>query len=56
VEMEALTAAAVSALTLYDMCKAVEKEMTLGSIRLLEKIGGKSGHWKRKPAGPKVLR
>jgi cyclic pyranopterin phosphate synthase len=45
VEMEAMTAAAVAALTLYDMCKAVEKGITLGPIRLLEKSGGKSGHW-----------
>jgi cyclic pyranopterin monophosphate synthase len=47
VEMEALTAAAVAALTLYDMCKAVEKGITLGPVRLLEKSGGKSGEWKR---------
>ena len=47
VEMEALAAASVAALTLYDMCKAVEKGITIGPIRLLEKIGGKSGHWKR---------
>jgi cyclic pyranopterin phosphate synthase len=48
VEMEALTAAAVAALTLYDMCKAVEKGITIGRVRLLEKSGGKSGHWVRK--------
>jgi len=48
VEMEALTAAAVAALTLYDMCKAVEKGITIGKVRLLEKSGGKSGHWVRK--------
>lgn len=48
VEMEALTAASVAALTLYDMCKAVEKSMTIGRVRLLEKTGGKSGHWARK--------
>ena len=47
VEMEALTAAAVAALTLYDMCKAVEKGITIGPVRLLEKSGGKSGHWAR---------
>ena len=47
VEMEALTAAAVAALTLYDMCKAVEKGITIGNIRLLEKTGGKSGRWVR---------
>lgn len=47
VEMEALTAAAVAALTIYDMCKAVEKGITLGPIRLVEKRGGKSGTWIR---------
>lgn len=45
VEMEALTAASVTALTLYDMCKAVDKAMTIDQIKLLEKKGGKSGHW-----------
>jgi cyclic pyranopterin phosphate synthase len=45
VEMEALTAAAVACLTLYDMCKAVEKGISIGPIRLVEKSGGKSGHW-----------
>jgi cyclic pyranopterin phosphate synthase len=45
VEMEALTAAAVACLTLYDMCKAVEKGISIGPIRLVEKAGGKSGHW-----------
>jgi cyclic pyranopterin phosphate synthase len=47
VEMEAMTAAAVAALTLYDMCKAAEKGITIGPVRLLEKSGGKSGHWTR---------
>jgi cyclic pyranopterin monophosphate synthase len=47
VEMEALTAVSVAALTLYDMCKAVEKGISIGPIRLLEKSGGKSGNWKR---------
>jgi cyclic pyranopterin monophosphate synthase len=47
VEMEALTAAAVAALTVYDMCKAVEKGITIADVRLEEKTGGKSGHWKR---------
>ncbi len=47
VEMEALTAASVAALTLYDMCKAVDKSMVISDIKLLEKIGGKSGHWER---------
>jgi cyclic pyranopterin monophosphate synthase len=45
VEMEALTAASVAALTLYDMCKAVDKGMVVEQVRLLEKQGGKSGHW-----------
>lgn len=47
VEMEALTAVQVGLLTIYDMCKAVDKGMTMDSIRLLEKLGGKSGHWQR---------
>lgn len=46
VEMEALTAASVASLTLYDMCKAVDKGMVITSLRLLEKMGGRSGHWK----------
>ena len=45
VEMEALTAASISALTLYDMCKAVDRGMVIGPIQLIEKQGGKSGHW-----------
>lgn len=45
VEMEALTAVSVAALTVYDMCKAADKTMTISDIRLVEKIGGKSGHW-----------
>lgn len=45
VEMEALTAASVAALTIYDMCKAVDRGMTIESVRLLEKVGGKSGHF-----------
>jgi cyclic pyranopterin phosphate synthase len=45
VEMEALTAVSVACLTLYDMCKAVDKEMEIGGIRLLEKTGGRSGHY-----------
>ncbi|OGC91660.1 MAG: molybdenum cofactor biosynthesis protein C [candidate division Zixibacteria bacterium RBG_16_53_22] len=48
VEMEALTVASVAALTIYDMGKAVDKGMTIENIRLLEKRGGKSGHWKRR--------
>ncbi len=45
VEMEALTAASVAALTLYDMCKAVDRGMVIEALRLLEKSGGKSGYW-----------
>ena len=47
VEMEALTACAVAALTIYDMCKAVDKSVTIEEIKLLEKTGGKSGDWQR---------
>ena len=47
VEMEALTAASVAALTVYDMCKAIDKGMTITDLRLEEKTGGKSGDWKR---------
>ena len=45
--MEALTAVSVAALTIYDMCKAVQKDMEITNIRLLEKSGGKSGDYKR---------
>jgi cyclic pyranopterin phosphate synthase len=45
VEMEALTAVSVAALTLYDMCKAVDRGMVIDGVRLLEKKGGRSGHW-----------
>jgi cyclic pyranopterin monophosphate synthase len=45
VEMEALTAVTVAALTIYDMCKAVDRGIELGPFRLLEKTGGRSGHW-----------
>jgi cyclic pyranopterin monophosphate synthase len=45
VEMEALTAVQVGLLTIYDMCKAVDRGMTMEAIRLLEKRGGKSGTW-----------
>ena len=48
VEMEALTAVSVAALTIYDMCKAVDKAMTISDIMLLKKSGGKSGEWNRK--------
>ena len=47
VEMEALTAASVAALTVYDMCKAVDKGMVIGNVRLLRKEGGKSGTYDR---------
>jgi cyclic pyranopterin phosphate synthase len=47
VEMEALTAVAVACLTVYDMCKAVDRAMSFSGIRLLEKAGGRSGHFKR---------
>ena len=48
VEMEALTAVAVGLLTIYDMCKAVDRGMRMGNIQLLEKLGGRSGHWRAK--------
>ena len=48
VEMEAMTAVAVAGLTIYDMCKAVDRGMTIGEIRLVEKSGGKSGSFIRK--------
>lgn len=51
VEMEALMAASVAALTLYDMCKGVDKSVVIGPIQLLEKTGGKSGEWRREDAG-----
>lgn len=47
VEMEALTATACALLTIYDMCKAVDRGMVIQSVQLLEKDGGKSGHWQR---------
>lgn len=46
VEMEALTATTAGLLTIYDMCKAVDRGMVIEAVRLLEKIGGKSGHWR----------
>jgi len=53
VEMEALCAASVAALTLYDMCKAVDRGMTINGLRVMEKQDGKSGHWQadQTPAG-----
>ena len=51
VEMEALTAASVAALTIYDMCKALDKGIEISSTRLLSKSGGKSGDWMNKKSG-----
>jgi len=48
IEMEALTAASVAALTVYDMCKAIDKSMVISEIKLLSKTGGKSGRFIRK--------
>jgi len=45
VEIEALTATSVALLTIYDMCKAVDRGMIINDVRLLEKKGGRSGHW-----------
>ncbi|MCK8061412.1 MULTISPECIES: cyclic pyranopterin monophosphate synthase MoaC [unclassified Fusibacter] len=47
IEMEALTSVSVAALTIYDMCKSIDKNMVIGEIKLLEKKGGKSGHYLR---------
>ncbi len=47
VEMEALTAASVAALTIFDMCKAIDKSMIIDGLKVLEKKGGRSGHWVR---------
>jgi cyclic pyranopterin phosphate synthase len=49
VEMEALTAAAVAGLTIYDMCKSIDRSMTIGDLNLWEKTGGRSGTWRRTP-------
>ena len=49
VEMEALTAVQIALLTIYDMCKAVDRGMVMDDIRLLEKAGGRSGLWRRAP-------
>ena len=50
VEMEAMTAAIIALLTIYDMCKAMDRGMVIGEVALLEKSGGRSGHYKRAPA------
>lgn len=55
VEMEALTAVSIAALTVYDMCKAADRAMTIESVRLEEKGGGKSGHFVRAPSSPPGL-
>lgn len=47
IEMQALTAVSIAALTIYDMCKAVDKDMVIGNIRVMKKIGGKSGEYNR---------
>ena len=52
VEMEALTAVSVAALTIYDMCKAVDKGIVISRVRLQEKQGGKSGRWQREEGKP----
>ncbi len=52
VEMEALTAVQTGLLTVYDMCKAVDRGMTITDVRLVEKSGGRSGHWRREDANP----
>ncbi|MCA9705948.1 MAG: cyclic pyranopterin monophosphate synthase MoaC [Myxococcales bacterium] len=51
-EMEAMTAASVGALTIYDMCKAMDRGMVVEQVMLLEKYGGKSGHWRREDTSP----
>jgi cyclic pyranopterin phosphate synthase len=51
VEMEALAAVSAAALTIYDMCKAIDRGMVISEVRLDEKRGGKSGTWQREPAG-----
>ena len=56
VEMEALTAVSVAALTVYDMVKAVDKAMTIGEIRVLEKRGGRSGEYRANPPSPRPRR
>ena len=53
VEMEALTAVSIAALTLYDMCKSADRGMTISQIHLVEKTGGRSGHFRKLPKEPK---
>ncbi len=54
-EMEAIVAVLIAAATVYDMCKAVDRGMTIGAVELMEKSGGRSGPWRRQP-GPKPRR
>ena len=54
VEMEALTACSVAALTIYDMCKSADRTMTIGDIALWEKTGGRSGQFRREAADPEL--
>ena len=54
VEMEALTAVEIGLLTIYDMCKAIDRGMVLSDIRLLDKNGGKSGHWQSADPAPRL--
>jgi len=56
VEMEALTAVSVAALTIYDMCKSIDREMAIDQIRLEEKSGGKSGHFVREAGSPPAVK
>ena len=53
--MEALTGASIAALTIYDMCKGIDKGIVIKDTRLLEKIGGKSGHWISDEVGGKTI-
>jgi len=55
VEMEALMAVSIACLTIYDMCKAIDREMTIGDVKLMKKTGGKSGTFQRKEVAGKVL-
>jgi cyclic pyranopterin phosphate synthase len=54
VEMEALTAVSVAALTIYDMCKSADRTMTIGDVALWEKTGGRSGTFRREPLDPEL--
>jgi cyclic pyranopterin phosphate synthase len=55
VEMESLVAVSVAALTIYDMCKAIDREMVIGLVQLEEKSGGRSGHFVRESAAPNAV-